>query len=141
MTRLRQSVLALVLCSTLPGAAWAQQEEVARALEQRIERIFKANEFSLPRFGPARWLEDGTAYTTVEREPSPGSGWDIIRYDAATGARSVLIAGARLAAPGSKGAFSIDDYVWSDDGTQLLVFTNSEKVWRQNTRGDYWVLH
>jgi len=23
----------------------------------------------------------------------------------------------------------------------LLVFTNTQKVWRQNTRGDYWVLH
>ncbi len=35
----------------------------------------------------------------------------------------------------------IDDYQWSEDGTQLLVFTNTEKVWRRNTRGDYWLLH
>ena len=21
-----------------------------------------------------------------------------------------------------------------------MIFTNTEKVWRQNTRGDYWVL-
>ncbi|TPW07466.1 MAG: Uncharacterized protein FD127_4482, partial [Acidimicrobiaceae bacterium] len=90
---------------------------------------------------PARWLEDGTAYTSVERAPGSDGGWDIIRYDAVTGVRSVLIAGSRLAAPGAKGALSIDDYVWSDDGSRLLVFTNSQKVWRQNTRGDYWVLH
>ena len=31
--------------------------------------------------------------------------------------------------------------MWSDDGTKLLIFTNTRKVWRQNTRGDYWVLN
>src|SRR5262249_45705980 len=37
-------------------------------------------------------------------------------------------------------ALDIDDYAWSPDGKQLLVFTNTKKVWRQNTRGDYYVL-
>ncbi|MSO62221.1 MAG: S9 family peptidase [Acidobacteria bacterium] len=145
MTRAAKFVPTLVLFSSLLGAAaWAQQDERARALDQRIDRIFKANEFALPRFGPARWLEDGTAYTSVERAPGTDSGWDIVRYDAATGARSVLVAGSRLVRPTQStapAAFSIDDYVWSDDGSRLLVFTNSRKVWRQNTRGDYWVLH
>ena len=141
MTRSRHVVLTLALATLLSGAASAQQDERARTLDQQLERIFKTNEYALPRFGPARWLEDGTAYTSVERAPGPDGGWDIIRYDAVTGARSVLIAGTRLAAPGGKGALSIDDYVWSDDGSRLLVFTNSQKVWRQNTRGDYWILH
>jgi len=26
----------------------------------------------------------------------------------------------------------------SADGTLLLLFTNTERVWRQNSRGDYW---
>jgi dipeptidyl-peptidase-4 len=34
----------------------------------------------------------------------------------------------------------IEDYSWSDDNTQLLIFTNTKKVWRLNTRGDYWLL-
>src|SRR5277367_23678 len=29
----------------------------------------------------------------------------------------------------------------SSDGQEVLVFTNSQTVWRQNTRGDYWVLN
>src|SRR5207249_6444748 len=28
----------------------------------------------------------------------------------------------------------------SPDGHRVLVFSNSKTVWRQNTRGDYWVL-
>ena len=30
--------------------------------------------------------------------------------------------------------------MWSADGKKLLIFTNTKKVWRDNTRGDYWVL-
>ncbi|MGH7564147.1 MAG: S9 family peptidase, partial [Gemmatimonadota bacterium] len=39
-----------------------------------------------------------------------------------------------------QGALEIEDYSWSPDGQRLLVFTNSERVWRDNTRGDYWIL-
>ena len=62
-----------------------------------------------------------------------------MRYDAATGARTVLIAGTRLVPPGAKSPLSIDDYAWSSDGGRLLLFTNTRKVWRDDTRGDYWV--
>ena len=34
----------------------------------------------------------------------------------------------------------VEDYSVSADGRRLLVFTNSRKVWRQNTRGDFWSL-
>jgi dipeptidyl-peptidase-4 len=35
---------------------------------------------------------------------------------------------------------AVEDYSVSPDGKQLLVFTNSQKVWRENTRGDFWAL-
>ena len=71
----------------------------------------------------------------------PAGASDIVRYDAATGARSVLVAGSRLVPAGrDDAALDIDDYAWSADGTRLLIFTNTQKVWRENTRGDYWVL-
>ena len=57
-------------------------------LETQIGRIFQENAYDPPAFGPARWLPDGSAYSTVE--PSGGGGSDIVRYDAATGERRVL---------------------------------------------------
>jgi dipeptidyl-peptidase-4 len=135
----RRAVASAVVAVMLGAALVAQQDERAGRLDQQIDRIYQANEYALPRFGPARWLADGTAYTTVERS-SGTEGSDIVRYDAATGARSVLISSAQLTPSGATRPLAIADYVWSDDGGKLLIFTNTRKVWRQNTRGDYWVL-
>ena len=35
-----------------------------------LRRIFASAEFAPQRFGPARWIENGTAYTTVEKSAS-----------------------------------------------------------------------
>ena len=109
-----------------------------------LQRLFDSPDFRLQPFGPARWL-DGDHYTTVERrsaadaqeQPTVSS---LIRHDARTGAPQVLVPAERLIPPGAKSPLSIDDYGWSPDGGRLLVYTNSQRVWRQNTRGDYWVL-
>ncbi|HYW74615.1 MAG TPA: S9 family peptidase, partial [Pyrinomonadaceae bacterium] len=104
-----------------------------------LDRIFSSSEFRSETFGPARWLKDGSAYTTLEPSPANRAARDIIRYEAATGARSVLIAAASLVPNGAAEPLEIEDYDWSTDGRRLLIFTNSKPVWRQNTRGDYWV--
>jgi hypothetical protein len=117
----------------------AQRDDRIRALDDQFGRIFQAREYAVPGFGPARWLPDGTAYTTVERAHDTDA-WDIVRYDVGAGARSILVAGSRLVPEGTNTAFATDDYAWSHDGQRLLVFTNTKRVWRQNTRGDYWVL-
>ena len=139
MNRYCRLPLALVSVAVAVVAVSAQPSDRAKALDDQITQIFAANTYQVPRFGPARWLPDGSSYTTVE-ESADGNGRDIIRYDAASGARSVLISSKQLVAPGTSQPMSIDNYVWSSDGKRLLIFTNSKKVWRDNTRGDYYVL-
>ncbi|MGE3618800.1 MAG: DPP IV N-terminal domain-containing protein, partial [Gemmatimonadales bacterium] len=127
--------LAAVLVS-LPSVIAAQ---VPAPLSGAIDRIFASREFlARERFGPAVWIENGAAYTTVERAAS-GPGADIVRYDTRTGARSVLVPAARLTPAGTSTPLDIEDYQLSGDQSLLLVFTNSERVWRQNTRGDFWL--
>src|SRR5207248_532311 len=65
---------------------------------------------------------------------------EIVRYETATGARSIAVAARQLVPPGDTAPLDVDEYAWSSDATKLLVFTNTRRVWRQNTRGDYWVL-
>jgi len=132
--------LALVLLLLTGATLTARQHPLPRALDIQLGRIFDTSDYAVPRFGPARWRPDGTSYSTVEASTETPGASDIVRYDAATGARSVLVAGSRLIPGGQKTALTIDDYAWSADGRRLLVFTNTKKVWRLNTRGDYWVL-
>lgn len=88
----------------------------------------------------SRWLDGGDRYTILEASPSDPKSQDLAVYDTATGKRSVLVPAEKLIPSGQSAPLSIDDYQWSKGETQLLIFTNSQKVWRNRTRGDYWVL-
>ena len=136
---------ALALLAAAPLAAQsapagaAAAPAVADSSLLTVRRIYASPEFSGENFGPARWLEGGRAYTTVERVEG-GRGREIARYETQSGARQVMISAAQLTPPGDTMPLAIDDYSWSPDGNMLLVFTNSQPVWRTNSRGDYWVL-
>ena len=133
----RRLALGAALVLTMAVAADAQLLDRA-GVDRQLGRIFQDGAYDPPAFGPARWMADGTAYTTVETTPTGGT--DLVRYDAATGARSVLVASARLVPAGATAPLALRDYAWSTDGSKLLVFTNTVRVWRLPTRGDYWVL-
>lgn len=105
-----------------------------------LERIYKKNEFRINRFGPARWFKDGSGYSTLEKSQKFSDARDIIKYDPASGNRTVIVGAHRLIPPGKKNPLGISDYKWSEDGKKLLIFTDSKRVWRYETRGDYWVL-
>ena len=124
----------------LPRVALAGDVKAPGELETQLARIFGARELEARQFGPSRWMEEGKAYTTVEPSAAVAEAKDIVRYDTETGTRSVLVSAASLVpSPGAK-PLQIDNYEWSKDGARLLVFTNTKKVWRANTRGDYWLL-
>ena len=134
MTRFTLRCTALLLVLGARGAS----AQAGTTGQLTLQRIFASAEFFGERFGPARWLASGDAYTTLEEGANGGA--DIVRYDAATGARSILVPAARLMPPGASAPLDIEDYSWSADGKRLLIYTNSQRVWRENTRGDYWVL-
>jgi dipeptidyl-peptidase-4 len=108
-------------------------------LAERLSRIFEKRELQVRNFGPARWLDEGRAYTTVEPGETDKSVREIVLYDSETGRREVIVPAAKLP-PGASKPLALEDYAWTKDHSRLLVFTNAKKVWRQKTRGDYWVL-
>jgi len=127
----------LLLLSTGIGNAAGEEEDPSRLT---LDRIFTRDDFRSERFGPARWLQDGSGYTTLEKSADKAGGRDIVRCDPASGEAEILVSAARLTPEGSNTPLEISDYNWSEDGRRLLVFTNTTRVWRYNTRGDYWVL-
>jgi len=104
-----------------------------------VDRIFDSKEFDSQTFS-ARWLKDGSGYVRLETSKAQCGGQDIVRYDPQTGESEILVTADHLVPAGQSEPFGIDDYAFSDDRSLLLVYTNSKRVWRRNTRGDYWVL-
>ncbi|MBN2473689.1 MAG: S9 family peptidase [Pirellulales bacterium] len=126
----------LIVAFALPLSAAEKEEDPSRL---SVERIFSSGEFSSESF-PARWLPDGSGYVCLERSDDPSGGRDLVRHDAETDQREILVSAAHLVPPGESKPLRIDDYAFSQDRSLLLIYTNSKRVWRQNTRGDYWVL-
>jgi len=104
-----------------------------------LEDIFKNGTYNSKGYGPVRWMKDNEGYSTLQKNIDVG-GRDIVQYEATSGKRSVLVSAKQLIPDGSKSPLSISNYEWSEDNSKLLIFTNTRKVWRHNTRGDYWVL-
>ena len=103
-----------------------------------LENIYQNGLYGERGFGPVRWMKDNTSYSTLEAAQNDGQ--DLVRYDAITGAKTTLVSAKQLTPTGRKSPLSIADYAWSQDNTKVLIFTNTARVWRYNTRGDYWVL-
>jgi len=101
-----------------------------------LDRIFASDDFRGQRMPAVKWLEGG-AYTSLEAAPKLKGASDIIRFDA-TGKREVLVPAENLVPANAKEPLEIQGYQFSKDLDLVLIFTNSVRVWRQNTRGDYW---
>ena len=125
----------------LCGAAPRGGPEARRLVDAQLERIFAKKEFEAKKFGPSRWtrrrqgLHDARAVARRRRRRRTSSATTRPPERGASSSPA-----AALTPPPERKAPEIDDYAWSKDGKRLLVFTNTKKVWRRNTRGDYWVL-
>src|ERR1700678_3776351 len=128
-----------------PFAARAGQQ-VEPYKDARVEaakilaRTMNNPEFRVRGFRGGAWLGNGDFYLAIENSKETPGGTDIVRYATSTGARDIFIAASKMIPAGAKTPLTVEGYKISPDGKRVLIFTNSRTVWRQNTRGDYWVL-
>lgn len=136
------AIITLSACSNLGGQSTADsnEAEITGVSQLTAEKIFASDTFSIDRPAPTRWLEDGSGYTTLEQSNS-ADGRDIVRYHPETNERTVLVSAEQLTPKGKDKALDIANYVWSDNGDKVLIFTNTKRSWRTHTLGDYWVLN
>ena len=118
------------------------------------EAIFKDWSYSAKRPGTVRWADQGATYTALEIAPGyedavlekDANGNDIkiyqevVQYDPVSGDRKILISLQDLTPEGHDNALVVDDYRWSDGGDRILVYTAAKYVWREKSRGDYWLI-
>lgn len=76
------------------------------------------------------WAKDGNSYyQNVSGE--------IVNVSLPKGERKTIIGADLLNSSGKN--IRVRSFQLNSDGTKALIYTNSKRVWRQDTRGDYWV--
>lgn len=129
-------ILSVLSASAVASTLSAQETDSSTVT---LERIFDSDFFSGEGVAPIRWTPDGTAYYSYDRRPD-AKGPDLVRVDPANGDKTVLVRSEQLIPAGDSVPLAAQSFRFSEDGRKLLLFTNTARVWRLNTRGDYWVL-
>ena len=124
--------LFLVALALLASPALGQQAPLT------VERIFTNKEFTADSFS-ANWMPEGGNYF-VKEPVDGGEGNNIVLIDPKTNQRSTLVSAKQMVPVGAKAPIEIESFQVSPDEKKILVFNNTKRVWRRNTRGDYWVI-
>lgn len=88
--------------------------------------------------GSVNWMKDGEHYSKIERNEN--GGFDVMAYKAKDNSKEVLIPASLLVNPETKKPISVRSFTFCDDNSKALIYTNTRRVWRYDTKGDYWVL-
>jgi dipeptidyl-peptidase-4 len=105
-----------------------------------LDRIYADSEFKERSLGSYKWSRLTASYFTLEAPQGDGKGQDLVRHDAESGKKEIVVPATAFLPKGASEPLKIDSFDFSADESRLLIYTSSKRVWRQNTRGDYWVL-
>lgn len=79
------------------------------------------------------WTKDGKGFYEED-------GGEIAMYMLPSLSKTVIADRNALTPQGSSTPLKVRNFFLSADGNKLLIYTNSKRVWRYDTRGDYWLL-
>ena len=81
-----------------------------------------------------KWSKNGNSYYEIENN-------SIVLYQLPSFQKTVVVDSNRLIPGNGEKAIKIRDFSFSPDAKKILIYTNAKKVWRRDTRGDYWLLN
>ena len=123
-----RTILCLFGLVVLGGAALAapqapsSKSSLLETAEARLKAVYERRELD-PKSFRGVWLPDGTGYTMLESAAGTGPR-ELVKYDAASGQRTVLLSQAQLTPAGAAKPLAIEDCLVSPDGGRVLVQTN-----------------
>ena len=82
--------------------------------------------------GGPNWAKDGYQYYRTDAG-------GIVELDTRDSAKKTVVVTKEMLTPQGKSALTVSGFSFSDDGSKVIIFTNTKRVWRYNTKGDYWV--
>ncbi len=78
------------------------------------------------------WTKDGNSYYQ-------NTGGEIVTVTLPTNERKIVISSTLLTPANMATPLAVRSFQLTDDGKKALIYTNTKRVWRQDSRGDYWV--
>jgi dipeptidyl-peptidase-4 len=118
------------LCAVQPPAPARAQQALT------VESIYGSSQFRGESVS-VRWMPDGGYWSEIEADSTGRT--ELWQVEARTGQREKLISAAELERPGADEPFVIEGYEFSADGRRVLIFSESQQVWRARTKGRYYV--
>jgi dipeptidyl-peptidase-4 len=95
--------------------------------------ILFISQSAISQVGDIKWSNDGNSFYLIEDS-------ELVQYTLPDNTPSVILSEKQLTPKGNGKPLSFSFYIFSGDEQKVLLFTNTKKVWRLNTRGDYWIL-
>jgi dipeptidyl-peptidase-4 len=105
-----------------------------------LARIFTDKEFDEEKMPSLKWSKISASYFTLEKPAEGKDGKDLVQNHVETGKQTILTSAKALTPKGEKKPLTVDSFEFNADESKALLFTHTNKVWRKNTRGDYWLL-
>ena len=127
-------LIAIATISLLSGGISMAQKAL------NLEDIVAGNIIQTKGIGSMTWLKDGERYSRLENNKQTG-GTDIVAYRAKDNSREVIIPSSLLTDKSTGRPIPVRSVSWSADNEKILIYNNTRRVWRYDTRGDYWVLN
>ena len=82
--------------------------------------------------GSLNWAKDGYQYYKAAEG-------GIDELDTREAGKKTAVVTKEMLTPEGKTPLAVSGFAFSEDGNKVLIFTNTKRVWRYNTRGDYWI--
>jgi len=111
----------------------AQEEKKHITIEDFTERPTFRGEY----FRGGEWANEGPIITFTQFDRATQT-TNLLRYNLELDDTAIIIDGTKLYADDVDRNIIIDEYTYSRDGKQLLIYTDSAPVWRYNTKGYYY---
>lgn len=131
--RIPALLVVLLLWVGFLGEVQAQE-----ASEFTLEAIHASETYQPNRFRGGRWADEGPVITYIQSVDTADV-THLMRYNLRTDERTRVIDGSTLYAPDVERIVPIEDYSFGSEGEKVLIFTDTEEVWRANTKGYYYV--
>ena len=135
------------ISTVFANATSPQWEETPEALKEpglfTLQEVIDEKALPVEKEAEQAWRPTGASCLILEESKTLEGGKDVFDWNPETDEKTLLLSAESLVPEGQERPLYLANQrnlIWSPDETKLLIYTNTKRVWRVNSRGDYWVL-